>query len=760
MDSAELLNKQDLCIVDEPAPCSAICPIHVDVISFVEELKKGNFKKAYKILNKKMPFTRIISKICDHPCEKECLREELGGAIQISKLEAAAAESGYTPPKKGLPIPRKNSKMAVIGGGISGLTAAQLLDKKGYSTTIYEAAERLGGSLWNFTPDRLSEELLNEEIENLKDAKIKIELKTEVGRDISLKEILAEFNAVYLAAGSWHKNYEIDLNTFQTEIDNLFVGGALIKAHNNSIIQSVSTGLRAANSMIRFVNDKSLTASRENEGSQETLFELNFDKYSSEEKIELKLDSKNIDQHIIKEAERCLICHCTECMEACAHLEKFDVFPKRYIRKINHNNNIKLGNHRANELINSCALCGLCGEVCPNSLNMKEIIEKTRKSMFDRGKMPPSAHDFALKEMEFNKGKNFKLLKHQPGTDSSSYIFFPGCQMGSSGSEYVSEVYQYLIDNTDSNVGLMFNCCGAPAEWAGRSAKFEKSLEEIRTDWKQMGEPAFILACSTCYSIFKNNLPEIEILSLWDLINKYGVPKAETVKANMALSIHDACTTRYDESIQKSVRGIVSSLGYSISELEYSKEDTECCGYGGLVLYANRDQAEDFIEKRINESSNDYLAYCFMCQDLFSSKGKRTVHLLDLIYADDIDQAAEKRGPTLSERHENRTKLKINILKEMWGETVNDLNVNDDLNLKMPDDLIDKMEKRLILKENIIEVIKYAEKNDNKFVDPKTGHFLAYKKIANVTFWVEYEKEDDSYIVNKAYSHRMTIVEE
>lgn len=763
MDSFELVSNENLCIVDEPAPCKAACPLHVDLISFISKMEEEKFQEAYKILNKKIPFTRIICRICDHPCESECLRNDLGGAIQISKLEKIAVEFGYTVPRKKLPIPRKNYKIAVIGGGISGLIAATTLDKKGYNTTIYEAKSRLGGRLWEFSADELPKELLKEEInKKVLDKKIKVNLNIEVGKDIKIEEILDNYDAVYLGTAFWLEELEINLETFQTEREKLFAGGRLIKDHNDSIIQSVSTGLRAVNSIIRFVNNKSLTASREEEGSYKSSLEINLSHYQENKKYNLDITAEGIKEEAALEARRCFKCQCTECMEACAHLQRFDINPKKYIRQINHNQNIVLGNHRANDMINSCTLCGLCGLVCPNSLNMEDIILEIRQSMVERDKMPPSAHDFALKDMEFNNSRNFKLLKHQPGRSKSNYIFFPGCQMGSSGSEYVPKVYQYLMDNLE-DVGLMFSCCGAPAEWAGRMELFKQSLEKLKDDWKKMGEPTFILACSTCYKVFKNNLPEIEIVSLWDLILEEGLPEEAAIdnrRNKGALSIHDACTTRYDENIHHSVRKIVKELGYDISELEYSKEKTECCGYGGLVYYANREQAEDFIKKRINESSQDYLAYCFMCKDLFLSQGKRTLHLLDLIYGKNLDRLLEDKGPTLSERHQNRTKLKLDMLHELWGENMNELEKDDDLNLIIPEDVIESMEDRLILKENIHEVVKYAEETDNKFVNPKNDHLLVYEKIANVTYWVEYEKNKDSYVVEKVYSHRMTIVEE
>ena len=130
MDLDKLLETSDRCIHDEPPACTSRCPVHMDVIAFITEMEKGEFDKAYKVMEKRIPFTRIIGSICDHPCEEFCVRSELGGAVKISELEKAAVSYGFSPPKKTIPMPKNKGRVAVIGGGISGMTAASELDKR------------------------------------------------------------------------------------------------------------------------------------------------------------------------------------------------------------------------------------------------------------------------------------------------------------------------------------------------------------------------------------------------------------------------------------------------------------------------------------------------------------------------------------------------------------------------------------------------------------------------------------------------------
>jgi Fe-S oxidoreductase len=477
-------------------------------------------------------------------------------------------------------------------------------------------------------------------------------------------------------------------------------------------------------------------------------------------------------------------------------MKKFNIYPKHYTRQINNNENVIMGTRYANKMINSCTLCGLCNEQCHLDISMKDIIQETRESMVERGKMPPSAHDFALKDMEFSNSSRFFLVKSpppipeekrnererelftyprlsfskyaqsvykkdEPGTEQVDFLFYPGCQLSASSPEYVEKAYKYLLSHIKEGVGLMLGCCGAPADWAGRQDLMKENVERFRSVWVEKGKPTFILACSSCKSIFEKYLPDIPVVSLWEIFLRYGIPENSVIKHGQALNVHDACSTRHNQKIHESIRKIASSIGCEIKELKYSREMTKCCGYGGLVYYANRDQAKDFVTDRINESSEDMLVYCAMCKDLFVDGGKSTYHILDLIFGEDMDSISHKKMPTLSERHQNRAALKIKLLKDLWGEESGmDAFMSSDFTFIIPEDVQQKMEDRYILMEDIQKVIEYAEKNKERFFNAEDQSYLANQRIANVTYWVSYQPKDDKILVKSVYSHRMEIVEE
>jgi hypothetical protein len=350
------------------------------------------------------------------------------------------------------------------------------------------------------------------------------------------------------------------------------------------------------------------------------------------------------------------------------------------------------------------------------------------------------------------------MARNQPGTDTSDYVFFPGCQLSASSPDHVEKAYCYLIDQLlDKNVGLMLGCCGAPANWAGRNDLFDTTLSQWRSQLQTMGNPVLILACSSCYQVFKSYMPEIKIISLWDIFDQYGLPEVRSMPTNQTVSIHDPCATRHENHIHDSVRRIVHQMGYQIEELPLSRERTACCSYGGHMWLANHDLAQNVVQRRIAEGEADYVTYCAMCRDFFAAQGKRTLHILDMIYDQDVEACALRRGPGYSQRHENRARLKRKLLKEVWSEPMDEKKSHYSIQLLIDDDVQERLEQRLILVEDIQQVIEYAEQTGRKLLNRTNGHFLAYFKPNSVTYWVEYLPQDDAYIIFNAYSHRMEV---
>jgi NADPH-dependent glutamate synthase beta subunit-like oxidoreductase len=773
MEKDELIKLEDRCIQEQPPNCAAACPVHVDVRAMMAETARGKFTEAARIFKKTVPFPGIISRVCDQPCRSVCKRKEAGEPLAVVAIEKACLDYASGLSEKTAALPKKEKRIAVLGGGLSGLTAAFDLARKGYAVVVFDRGMHLGGSLWHFSQEKLPRDIIARDLQVLERVGVEVRLNTTVGKDISFDAISADFDAVYLAAGAGSSDVfglaadaggriAVDPVTLAAGREGVFAGGGLRQAGGKrSPIRSISDGRIAAISIDRFLQKVSLTAARFNEGAYETRLYTRTEGVEPLPRVQMEHPGLGYTaDEAILEAKRCMQCECLECVKVCEYLNSFRAYPKKYVRQIYNNLSIVMGHRQANKLINSCSLCGLCKEVCPEDLHMGLVCKKAREIMVNTGKMPPSAHDFPIRDMLFSNSEKCVLARHQPKIATSRYVFFPGCQLSASAPEHVKRAYATLRERFSGGVGIMLGCCGAPADWSGRSELFQSTLEDFKRQWERMGNPELILACSTCYEIFKTHLPSASVKSLWEVFDGLGLPEEARVKNSTTIALHDACTTRHEEHIHKSVRNILQRCGFSIEELPLNRDRTECCGYGGLMFFANPELAKEVIRRRIGESPSDYVAYCAMCRDYFASRGKPAVHLLDLIFGEPRAEAAARKGPGYSQRHENRVHLKNSLLKELWGESMAEKEEYGAVKLSISSEVQELMDKRLILDDDLLAVIHFAETTGTKLLDRRTGHFLAHHKPAAVTYWVEYSRHDDKFVVHNAYSHRMELVEE
>ncbi|MFH0824579.1 MAG: FAD-dependent oxidoreductase, partial [Pseudomonadota bacterium] len=671
MNEQELKSLEDCCIQEWAPWCTAYCPVHVDVRAMCAALSKGDFRTAAGVFRRSVPFPGIISRICDHPCESVCKRREAGDPIAVRELERALSAHAGPLNTRSRPVPKKSQSVAVVGSGLSGLTVAFDLAGKGYRVTVFEAAERIGGYTRHYPETLLPQSVIQEDLAIFDGLTVDIRPDSPVDMERSRADLVQQYDAVYLGIGrSTNRNIGIgtdesgralvDPVTFETGLHGVFAGGSLVCVRERySPITSVSQGRRAAVSIDRFLQKVSLTAGRENEGPYETrLFTSTRGVDDLARVIPAESAQGYSPDEARVEASRCLLCECMECVKVCEFLAQYKGYPKKYVRQVYNNLSIVMGQRHGNKFINSCSLCGLCKAVCPEESDMGEVCKAARGIMTAQGKMPPSVHEFALADMEFSNGSKASFARHAPGSTSGKYLFFPGCQLSGLSPDNVAKTYGYLRDRLEGGVGLMLRCCGAPADWAGRAETFARVLSDFRNQWTEMGHPEMVLACSSCYAVLKAHLPEVPLVSLWEVFDRYGLPEGVAKATDRTVSVHDPCTSRYETRIQAAVRNIVQSLGFEIAELPLSRDKTACCGFGGLMYFADRDLAQRVIRRRVSGTAGDLTAYCAVCCDHFASMGKPTTHLLDLIFGGQLEQRAEARTPDYSQRRENRVRLK------------------------------------------------------------------------------------------------------
>jgi len=187
------------------ASCVAECPAGMDVPRYLREIRRGEFARAEAVIRETAPLPMSLGMVCFHPCESECLRDDVSQPIAICASKRAAAEFTEEPVWKSTTenIKPSGKKVAVIGAGPAGLTAAWFLKLKGHDVTIYESQEKPGGWLRYGIPRyRLSEESLDKDIDDIKSIGVKIKTGVEIGKDITFENLKSQNDAVMIAAGA------------------------------------------------------------------------------------------------------------------------------------------------------------------------------------------------------------------------------------------------------------------------------------------------------------------------------------------------------------------------------------------------------------------------------------------------------------------------------------------------------------------------------------------------------------------------------
>ncbi|MCO6476961.1 MAG: 2-oxoacid:acceptor oxidoreductase family protein [Phaeodactylibacter sp.] len=183
---------------DRPAPCNSNCPAGTDVRGFVRLTSEQKFDEALELISRHNPFPSICGRVCPNFCEQNCNRNELDRGLNIGAIERFLGDRAPEGKIKPAPV-RHKERVAVIGSGPAGLTAALRLCEKGYSTTVFEALPQAGGMMRAGIPKfRLPDEVLDREIRRIEQKGVKIELN----KKVAVEELSSRFDLVIAATGS------------------------------------------------------------------------------------------------------------------------------------------------------------------------------------------------------------------------------------------------------------------------------------------------------------------------------------------------------------------------------------------------------------------------------------------------------------------------------------------------------------------------------------------------------------------------------
>ena len=345
------------------SPCTATCPLHCNAHGYVALISQGKFKEALERVREKLPFPGILAYACAHPCERECKRIEKDRPISICHLKRFLVDHVEEPEFKFTPPEEKGKKIAIVGGGPSGLTAAYDLRKMGYSVTLFESKNELGGLLiCGFPSYRLPRQVVKKDLSVIEKMGIEVRLNTRVGKDISPETLYQSYDAIFIAGGiagvesilqalkglkktsppphpspsrgegeggglkkTRGGTIQVNSISLETGVKGVFAGGDMVTGPG-TIVESMAHGRKAAISIDRYLRGEDLIQGRESEGTQISPLRslLPYSKRMERETLPnmVKPLAPGLTmEEAMEEARRCLNCagcsDCGECAKAC-----------------------------------------------------------------------------------------------------------------------------------------------------------------------------------------------------------------------------------------------------------------------------------------------------------------------------------------------------------------------------------------------------------------------------------------------------------
>ena len=652
----------DRCRGEGPANCVARCPLHVDARAYVQLAREGKYQDALQKVREKLPFPGILGYVCAHPCEMHCKRVDDDTPVRIRDIKRFLADREEGTPQHILDAePARAERVAVVGAGPAGLIAAHDLTRAGYTVTVFERDERIGGCLVNRIPAfRLPRNVIERDLSIIDALGIEVRTGVEIGRDMDIDALRKDYDAVLLLIGyaggvdllkttgdllarSARETVWCDRETAETALEGVFAGGDAFSGPS-TVIQSLASGRRAAESAMRFLQGRDLREDRESPLPARLLWTLEIDEAERRERVRqpVMLTPHNeamTEAEVREESERCLDCECGLCVTDCEFLKKYGESPKDLARMVLRG----MEHDEVNKMAYSCNLCELCKTVCPENLDTGEMLMAARDQAVAQGVGPRREHKGTIGYWKNGVSNTFCLTMNEPGRSRSKRMFFTGCSLPATAPSNALFAYEQLRKYYPET-GVLMRCCGAPVEFLGMEEQFHNTIDEIVRDMESCGADELVTACPDCSHTLLETLPDgIKVTSAWDLLADKWQP--EQPRTGEKISIHDSCKARHMPSLHGSVRKLIEKSGATIEDVEYSQDMARCCGFGGMMAPVDSALCKQISQRRGGETELPLLTYCSGCRIALRGAGKEAIHLLDFLRSPDW-KASAKKAPT------------------------------------------------------------------------------------------------------------------
>ncbi len=310
---------------DCEAPCTIACPAHMDIPTMNRLLAAGKFDEAVQVVKQNIALPSVLGYICPAPCEGICRRRPIDGAVSICLLKRFAGNEGKYTEK---PAPATGHKVAIVGSGAAGLSAAYYLQLRGVQITVFDKAAIAGGQMRTEIPhDRLPENVLDREIEIIANLGVQFKFNNEISKS-EFEQLQKEYDAVILASGliadeqkTWgitiaQKGFDADNNNYTTNLPGVYAVGNTLRP-SKLAIRSLAQGKEAAAAVWQMLNNMPVVGEPKKFNSKfSKLIIPEYAQYMKESVEGNRIEPVNgllagmTTDEVKTEAARCLHCDC------------------------------------------------------------------------------------------------------------------------------------------------------------------------------------------------------------------------------------------------------------------------------------------------------------------------------------------------------------------------------------------------------------------------------------------------------------------